>query len=168
MSETYEQEIARTKKMLLGLKPGDKIWVGVERYPTNWVVKTVGRVTNTQIVVEPLEGPGSYHNRYYRDGGYQVGGSRFMTERIHKLATGADVMKFEQAQKNKKAAEDRQYSERERVKHASDELNGILGDGKYVRHADRESADGDVWSLTIDGLSTEKVKQLAVFLQEVL
>lgn len=61
------------QEWLESLKPGDKVAIPV-KYGDNYSIRTVDRVTNTQIVVNGC--------KYRKTSGYLVSSDKFYTERI--------------------------------------------------------------------------------------
>lgn len=137
------------------LEPGDKVWTGSYRYPKTHI-RSIHRVTPTQIVILLNPNNPRYESRFKRDNGSHIGAS-FGSEQINGVPTLAEIKAYDEEQYCKDAERNSVQDERDRIDALRAELAGLFTSERvFVSH------DGQGFSVSFENLSEEKVRALAL------
>jgi hypothetical protein len=149
-------------KVLAKIKVGDSVWMGDSTFPCKGGIRTVVKLTATQIIVQLNS---TYAQRYRREDGYRVGGGSF-TDRITGIATEDEIYAFVAKQKADLAEQRRKEDKRTAEENKRKTLNGLFEREHVWVGTNEFSNEAGTYKVSLECLSERAVRELARILNK--
>ena len=151
------------------LKVGDRVWVGkLYSDGSGLSLKTVARVTTTQIVID-WNGNGRYLTRYKKNGGWRIGGE-VLSGNITRLATPAECAAWAAREERQRLAAKSKADKEAALEAKRLELD-VLFPGTHsnvtAEQWGSERGQAGKWTVEFHYLTEEQVRMVARIYQEV-
>lgn len=146
-------------KVIPKLQPGDHVWLGRSEFPCCDGIKTVVRVTRTQIVIKFSE-TSDIEMRFGRITGYRIGGGHF-SNYITAIATPEEMLEAEEEQKHKAEIAAQERERKSRLQEKQKELNLLFHQDARIDVRHEEFSTTSIWTVVFSGLTEEEVIELA-------